>query len=57
MMDDLIDKLNEFPADGDEEGIHLIADDILLTALRRANYGDVADAWDAARERVGFWYA
>jgi hypothetical protein len=36
---------------------HLIADQILLETLRLEGLGDVADAYERAEERVGFWYS
>ncbi len=36
---------------------HGMADNILLDVLRANELGDVADAWQLASERVGFWYA
>lgn len=51
-----IQKLNAFQ-DGDPEVTHGDADDILLAVLRSNGLSEVADAWDACRDRVGFWYA
>lgn len=51
-----IEKLTAFQ-DGDPEQAHGDADDILLAVLRSNGLSEVADAWDACRERVGFWYA
>lgn len=39
-----------------EEG-HCLADRTILQFLRDNGFSQVADAWDSARERVGFWYA
>lgn len=41
----------------DKERDHCDADDLLCEALRLLGGGDVADAYEAACERVGFWYA
>jgi hypothetical protein len=41
----------------DEEAAHGTADDLLIEFLREIGYEDVADAYEAARDRVGFWYA
>lgn len=46
-----------FPASSDEEADHQNADDILVKFLRANGHKDVADAWERARDRVGFWYA
>lgn len=35
---------------------HIKADAALLEYLRAIGHGDVADEYDAARERVSFWY-
>ena len=51
-----IEKLNAFQ-DDDPEEVHGDADDILLAVLRSNGLSEVADAWEACRERVGFWYA
>jgi len=44
---------------GDKEIDHSSADDILLAFLRNHDPAckDVANAYDDARERIGFWYA
>ena len=39
------------------EDAHEVADRMLLEMLRAAGMGDVADAFDEARCRIGFWYA
>ena len=52
----IIGKLNSLD-DGDKESAHWNADDILLEALNRAGYQDIAKAWLDARDRIGFWYA
>ena len=41
----------------DNETVHAEADKILLAALRKAGWGEVADAWDALTEKIPFWYA
>ena len=43
----------------DQEVAHCSADDILLAFLRNHDPAckDVADAYDATRERIVFWYA
>ena len=40
----------------DQEAAHSEADDLILEALERAGYKDIADAWREARLRIGFWY-
>ena len=44
---------------GDNEAAHADADDILCIVLRAAGpeYAAVADAYKAANDRIGFWYA
>lgn len=49
--------LNAMTEDGDQELSHSEADDILVRVLTEAGYIEVAAAFEAARERVGFWYA
>jgi len=39
------------------EEAHLHADRMILQFLRDNGFAQVADAWDAAQERVGFWYS
>lgn len=41
----------------DPEEAHTDAESILLAFLRHAGYTRVADAFEAANDRVGFWYA
>ncbi len=41
----------------DEEMAHVEADRILCEFIRAIGHADVADAFEAARRRVGFWYA
>ena len=55
---DIIKQLNE--EHGDNEVAHINADSLLLEALRLTGgeYGnDIADAYEAYEERIGFWYA
>ena len=56
---DTIKQLNEMQS-MDVEMAHANADDLLIEALRLTGgeYGnDIADAYEACKERVGFWYA
>jgi len=53
----LIDRLNAIDASGDTEHDHGEADDILVDALRYLGQTELADAYVAAKERSGFWYA
>lgn len=39
-----------------EQG-HIQADRVLLQFLRDNGFAQVVDAWDAAEERLGFWYS
>lgn len=41
----------------DRECAHSDADAALVKFLREAGHGEVADAYECAREAVGFWYA
>jgi hypothetical protein len=50
-------KLDAMPDDGDAEILHGDADDILCDTLRKLGAGAVADAFERAANRVGFWYA
>ena len=36
---------------------HIQADRILIEFLRQCGHPAVAEAWERASERVGFWYA
>lgn len=51
-----IDSLNAL-SNRDKELAHSDSDDLMLEALRLAGWNDVAEAYDAARDRIGFWYA
>jgi hypothetical protein len=54
--EDVINRLNEL--DGyDIEESHWKADAFLLVFLNEIGYQDVTEAWERARDRVGFWYA
>lgn len=50
-----VDALNAI--DGDPESDHLIAEDIVMTYLRQSDATAIAEAFEGARYRVGFWYA
>ena len=52
-----IDVLNNLNEAGDTEDSHMVADDVLCAALRNLGHADLADAWERARDRCGFWYA
>ena len=51
-----IEKLNGLSRPMEPEDVHWDADEILLAVLRSNGLSEVADAWDACRDRVGFWY-
>ena len=53
---EVIERLNGLSRT-DPEVAHVVADDILLEFLRANNNGQVADAWEIAKDRVGFWYS
>lgn len=50
-----LNALKEGPDDA--EGLHVEADDILLSYLMANGAPEVAAAYREARERIGFWYA
>ncbi len=52
----IIDKLNGLE-EGDTEWVHVEADSLIIEALDRAGYQDIANAWRRTRDRIGFWYA
>ena len=41
---------------GDTEWVHEEADSLIIEALDRAGYQDIANAWRRTRNRIGFWY-
>lgn len=49
---ELLDRLDQ-----ESLGSHFEADNILMAALRGAGLAKVAEAYEAARDRVGFWYS
>lgn len=53
--DDYVRALKDITHDGAGRA-HFDADKLLLAALRDAGWGEVADAWEAIEERLGFWY-
>lgn len=50
-------KLLEALSSIDPETSHVLADQVLVDFLRSNGFADVADAFDAASDRIGFWYA
>ena len=42
---------------GDTEWVHEEADSLIIEALDRAGYQDIANAWRRTRNRIRFWYA
>ena len=52
-----LDAMLSYKDGGDPEQSHIEADQILLTALREAGRGDVADAWERVKKRIRFWYS
>lgn len=54
--EELIERLNAL-TNSDKEAAHAEADCLLTDALLLAGMGDVVDAYIAAKDRVGFWYA
>ena len=53
--DEAVRKLDAL--EGDQEAAHGDADDILLRYLKHHDAKEIADAWERACERVGFWFA
>lgn len=43
--------------DDDRENAHIVADGCLTKWLRANGHSDLAEAWERAAVRVGFWYA
>lgn len=54
--EEVIERLNALTA-GDPDSAHGEADRLLTDALLIAGMRDVVEAYIAARDRVGFWYA
>jgi hypothetical protein len=52
-----IAELNAMPKGGDEEILHDQADKIVCEVLKSVGCREVAEAFEAAQDRVGFWYA
>ena len=52
-----IKKLNDLSLGDDKEAAHWAAEDILIDYLVHIGSDDLADAFEAARDRVGFCYA
>lgn len=49
----MLDRLD----DSDPESAHGEAEDILMAFLKANEFPEVAEAFEKARDRVGFWYA
>jgi hypothetical protein len=56
---EIIQELDAMSPATDPENGHSRADDLLLEFLKNHDPAskDVAEAWERARDRVGFWYA
>ena len=54
--EEIIETLNQLDS-RDKEDSHSDADYLLCEALHNNGLGEIAEAWERARERVGFWYA
>lgn len=50
-----VNALNNLP--GDPEIAHGQAEDIIMEFLASNGMGEVSDAFEKARDRIGFWYA
>jgi len=59
--EEIISRLNGLNEDDtpnmDREDLHMEADQLLLDALILAGHSPVVEAFQAARDRIGFWYA
>lgn len=55
--DEAIRKLNAMKDGDDPEHQHVRAEEIILRYLRDHDARGIAEAFEAATERVGFWYA
>lgn len=56
-LKDAIAKLNEMKDGDDPEVMHGLAEDILCDYLVEIGAKELADAFEIAASRVGFWYA
>lgn len=52
-----IEMLDAYDDTADQEAAHSQCEALLMSFLRGNGYGKVAEAYEAARDRVGFWYA
>jgi len=52
----VINAINDLTGD-DPEIAHGTAEDIIMNYLRHEGYSELADAFDRAVDRCGFWYA
>ncbi len=57
MTDEEIIAALESMSGTDTEQEHITADDLLVQALKNAGKEKIAEAFQAAANRVGFWYA
>ena len=55
--EEVIEALDAMQHNDDPESAHGCAEDILCDFLRAQGYSGVAEAFESARDRVGFWYA
>lgn len=55
--EEAIVELRSHDTEGDPEIAHSDADEVLLEVLRSNGFGEVADAYEQTRRRIGFWYA
>ena len=56
-LQEAVKALDSMPANGDPEALHGEAENIIDCYLREIGAGELADAFDNACGRVGFWYA
>ena len=51
-----INLINNLPED-DPESAHVYADEAVMEFLKANGFSGLAEAWVAADEDIGFWYA
>jgi len=56
-LKEIAKQLHAMPKGGDQEDLHCQADGLLCEALRILDAPEIADEFNRALRRVGFWYA
>lgn len=57
LLDKAVAELEAMKEGNNEEKCHIQAELILQNLLRDLGFGEAADAFDGACDRVGFWYS